>query len=85
VTEPAMRSAVAGGADSGAELPESVREYGAMVRDESYRVTDAVVQRLRAAGWSEDAVFELTIAAAIGAADRGLAAGLEAVTRPREG
>jgi hypothetical protein len=80
-----MRAAVAGGAEADPELPEPVRTYGAMVRDESHRVTDAVVQRLLAAGWSENAVFELTIAAAIGAADRGLSAGLRAVTGPGEG
>jgi alkylhydroperoxidase family enzyme len=85
VTESAMRRAVAGEAVADAEMSETVSAFGAMVRDDSYRVTDAVIQRLRAAGCSEDAVFELTIAAALGAADRGLAAGLKAVARSQEG
>jgi hypothetical protein len=91
VTDPAMRRAAAGeaGAEAGAgaapELPEPVAAFVAMVRDDSYRVSDATVERLLTSGWSEDAVFELTIAAALGAADRGLAAGLDAVSRQREG
>lgn len=41
-----------------------------------------LVQRRETAGWSEDAVFELTITAAVAEAHRRLAAGLEAM---REG
>jgi hypothetical protein len=37
------------------------------------------------AGSSEDAVFELTIAAALGAAERGLTAGLDALGTPQGG
>jgi alkylhydroperoxidase family enzyme len=44
----------------------------------AYRVTDEDVAALKAAGYSEDAIFELTLSAAVGASlarmDRGLAA-----------
>ena len=48
-------------------LAEPMQSYAAKVRDESYRVTDADVAELRAAGLSEDEVFEITVAAALGA------------------
>ncbi|MEV4316189.1 hypothetical protein [Actinocrispum sp. NPDC049592] len=44
--------------------------YAKTVRDASYRVTDADVEALREAGHSEDAIFEVTVAAATGAALR---------------
>lgn len=49
-------------------LAEPMRSYAAKVRDESYRVTDADVAKLRAVGVSEDEIFEVTVAAAVGAA-----------------
>jgi alkylhydroperoxidase family enzyme len=50
--------------------------YVAMVREHAYRVTDADISALRAHGLSDDAIFELTVAAALGEAQRRLAAGL---------
>jgi alkylhydroperoxidase family enzyme len=48
------------------------------VAHHAYRVTDADVAALRQAGHSDDSLFEITVAAAVGAAlhrlDRGLAA-----------
>lgn len=60
-------------------LPEPWADYVAKVRDASYKITDADIEGLIAAGCSEDAIFELTLAAAIGAATRRLDAGLRAV------
>jgi alkylhydroperoxidase family enzyme len=44
----------------------------------AYKVTDADVAGLKEAGYSDDAIFEITVAAAVGAAmhrlDRGMAA-----------
>lgn len=54
-------------AGSGDGLDEPWRTYTALVRDASYRVTTADVTRL---GVPEDEVFELTVAAATGAALR---------------
>lgn len=42
-------------------------EYVATVRDHAYRVTDAQIAALSGAGLSEDAIFEATVSAAVGA------------------
>lgn len=63
-TDPSLRRAAA----TGDTLPEPWPAYTAMVRDASYRVTDADVAGLLRAGHTEDEVFELTVAAAVGAA-----------------
>ena len=74
-TELAIRAA----AGSGGELPEPVGSYAAKVRDQSYRITDADFARLTAAGLSDDAIFEITIAAVVGAALQRLDAGMGAL------
>lgn len=63
VTEPALRRAAA----TGDGLAEPWASYTAMVRDASYRITDADLARLLAEH-AEDEVFEMTVAAAVGAA-----------------
>ena len=45
-------------------------------------MTDGDVDGLRAAGYSEDEIFELTVAAAYGAARKRLDAGLAAMASP---
>jgi alkylhydroperoxidase family enzyme len=50
--------------------------YVATVRQCAYRITDAEVTALHAHGLSDDAIFELTVAAALGEAQRRLAVGL---------
>lgn len=63
VTEPGARAlAMAGGA------PEALREYLSKVRHSSYRVVDDDIAALRGAGISEDAIYELTVAACVGIA-----------------
>ncbi|MBE8516168.1 hypothetical protein ILP97_01295 [Amycolatopsis sp. H6(2020)] len=74
-TDPAIRSAALAGDD----LPEPLRSYAANVRDASYKITDAEIDELTAAGSSEDAIFEVTAAAAIGAALTSYDAGLRAI------
>jgi AhpD family alkylhydroperoxidase len=78
-TDRALREA----AGSGAALPEPWSSYTALVRDASYRITDADIDRLRAAGQSEDEIFEMTGAAAIGAALAEFQRGIEAVRASR--
>ena len=73
--QPAIRVA----AGQGGELPEPLAGYAAKVCDQSYRITDADFAGLTAAGLSDDAIFEITIAAAVGAALQRLDAGLRAV------
>ena len=59
-------------------LPPDLAAYVATVARHAYRVTDAQVAALLAAGHSEDVVFEVTVSAALGAGlarwERGLAA-----------
>jgi alkylhydroperoxidase family enzyme len=74
-TEPAVRVAAA----RGGQLPGPLDSYAAKVRDQSYRITDADFAGLSAAGLNDDAIFEITIAAAVGAALQRLDAGLRAV------
>lgn len=74
-TEPAVRVAAA----RDGELREPLAGYAAKVRDQSYRLTDADFAGLTAAGISDDAIFEITVAAAVGAALQRLDAGLRAV------
>jgi hypothetical protein len=79
VTEPAIRAA----AYRGDKLPPPLSQYVAKVQRESYRITDADTQALLAAGYSPDAVFEVTVAAALGAAMWRLQAGLDALRQAR--
>ncbi|HJQ30348.1 MAG TPA: hypothetical protein VJ827_13495 [Rubrobacter sp.] len=71
-TDPSTRAA----AYQSDGLPPLLREYVTNVRGESYRITDEDLQTLLSAGYSQDAVFEITVAAALGAAMRRLEAGL---------
>jgi hypothetical protein len=60
-------------------LPPPLDACVAKVDGAAYRITDADVAALKAAGCSEDEIFEVTVAAAVGAALRSLDAGLHAV------
>ena len=70
-------AAYAGGDESA--IPDELRPYVDKVAQSAYKVTDEDVDRLRAAGYSDDAIFELTLAAALGAARARLEAGLQAL------
>ena len=76
-----LRRAVAAfaGGDEAQELPGDLRPYIEKVARNAYKVTDGDVDRLRESGYSEDAIFELTLAAALGAAQSRLDAGLRAM------
>jgi AhpD family alkylhydroperoxidase len=74
-TDPAARRAAAGGGPSDAPWAA----YAAKVRDASYQVTDTDIAELRSAGLSEDEIFEITVAAAVGGGLRSLYAGLRAL------
>ncbi|MCI0539857.1 MAG: hypothetical protein L0Z50_32005 [Verrucomicrobiales bacterium] len=60
------------------EVPEVLRTYLEKVVRHAYKVTEEDVQRLSQAGYSEEAIFEITISAALGAGlgrlEQGLAA-----------
>jgi hypothetical protein len=80
VTSPAERQAAAAGAFEATALGA----YLDRVRYAAIEVTDEEVAALRAGGLSDDALFELTVAAALGAADRMLAGGLAAIAAAEE-
>jgi AhpD family alkylhydroperoxidase len=63
-TDPSLRSAAA----TGGQLPEPWQSYAATVRDDSHRITGTDIDRLTAAGHTEDEIFEVSVAAAVGAA-----------------
>jgi len=65
------------------DAPADAAPYLDKVRAGAYRVTDADVERLLAAGHSEDEIFELTVAAAVAAGLERLDAGLHAVEAAR--
>lgn len=60
------------------EIPPPLRSYVEKVARHAYKVTDEELQSLLQAGYSEDAIFEITVSAALGAGmsrlERGLAA-----------
>ena len=64
---------------AGLAATETVGAYVAKVQDASYRITDRDFDGLSALGLSEDAILELTLAAALGAANRRLEAGIRAM------
>jgi hypothetical protein len=64
---------------SGQQGPEPLAVYVEKVARYAFRVTDNDVRALRAAGYSEDQIFEATLSVALGAAQRRLRAGLEAL------
>jgi alkylhydroperoxidase family enzyme len=74
------RAVEAFAAGRGTELPADLRPYVEKVARNAYKVVDADIDRLREAGYSEDAIFELTLAAALGAARARLDAGLKAMS-----
>src|SRR6267378_2027458 len=59
-------------------LPPALTHYVDTIARHAYTVTDADVAALQRAGQSDDSLFEITVAAAVGAAlhrlDRGMAA-----------
>lgn len=83
---PALRQAVeayaagiSGGERESHTLPAELVPYVEKVTRYAYRVTDEDVERLKEAGYSEDAIFEITLAAAVGASLARLERGMEAV------
>jgi alkylhydroperoxidase family enzyme len=78
-TPGAANAAARESAFAGTAADETVAAYVTKVRDASYRITDRDFDALSALGLSEDAILELTLAAALGAANRRLEAGLRAM------
>jgi hypothetical protein len=63
----------------GEGLPEPLSGYLEKLRRHAYRVQDHDIDRVHDAGYSEAQIFEVTIAAALGAGDLRLRVGLSAL------
>jgi hypothetical protein len=77
----AQRVAAHAGAlpDDDDHLPPQIGSFVDKIALHAYRVTDADTEALRAAGYSEDVIFELTVSAALGAGIARLKCGLSAL------
>ena len=73
---PATRAAAI---DAGPLSEPLAQRYVETVRQHAYKLTDRRLEELAEAGWTDGQVFELTVAAAFGAARRRLDAGLAAL------
>lgn len=62
----AFGAACAGSNRASVSLPEALRPYLEKVSKHAYEVTDKDVREIKAAGYSEDEIFELTVCAALG-------------------
>jgi hypothetical protein len=76
-TTPQLRRA----AFDGSGLPDDLTAYVMKVREHAYKVNDSDIGDLKRAGYSEDQIFELTVAAALGAGYRRFEAGRKALER----
>lgn len=84
-TDPTLRRAVEAQAaqlsgrssQQPAMVPSEAVSYIAKVALHAYRTTDQDIEALRTAGYNEDAIFEITLSAALGAGLARLERGLE--------
>lgn len=60
-------------------LPSDLQTYVTKVRRHAYKVTDEDIERLRRAGYNEEAIFEITLSTALGAGTRCLMQGMAAL------
>jgi alkylhydroperoxidase family enzyme len=65
---------------TGGAVPDSAVAYVEKVRQHAYTVTDADINEMKASGWTEEAIFELTVATALGFALRRLDTAHKAMT-----
>ena len=95
VCTPTLRQAVeayaarlSGGAGEAVEIPADLVEYVRKVALYAYQTTDEDIQRLQEAGYSEDAILEITLCASMGAGlarlERGLTVLKEAGHAPAD-
>lgn len=77
-----MRAAQLSGrpADQREVLPPGVRELVEKIARHAYKVTDQDIARLLHEGYSEDAVFEIVVCAAVGAGAARFERAMEALT-----
>jgi alkylhydroperoxidase family enzyme len=74
-----QRAATLSGRAGSADVPPELAGFVDKVARNAYRVTGADVEALRSAGYSQEAIFEITVSAALGAASARLERGLAAL------
>ena len=78
----AAKAAFIAGSEEDSVIPENLRGWVEKVTKYAYKTLDSDIEQLKKAGYSEDEIFEITVAAAHGAArvrfERGLAVIIEA-------
>ena len=80
-TPPELRRAIA--AHRMSDVPAALRSYVEKVSQHAYKVSDDDIAALKRAGYSEDQIFEVTAAAAVGAALARMEKGLSALEDSR--
>ncbi len=85
VEEQAARWATGQAADEAEPIPEALQSYLKKVTLHAYKITDADIQELKAAGYSEDEIFELTLSATLGASRARLDLGLSLLQSGQSG
>ena len=83
VRDRAAALASAGAARDGDEVPAEIAGYVETIALHAYCVTDADIAALKAAGYSEDAILEITYSAALGASLARMEAGRAALYPPK--
>jgi len=78
-TAPDLRQRLA----AGFEVPDDLAGYANKVRRHAYKVMEEDLQALRDAGYTENAIFEVTLSVALGAALTRLDSGLRALRGDR--
>ncbi len=63
----AYAASLCGGREEVPEITADLTDYVRKVALYAYKTTDEDIQRLKEAGYSEDAVFEITLSASMGA------------------
>jgi alkylhydroperoxidase family enzyme len=66
------------------DIPTDLADYLNKVALHAYKTTDEDIQALRQAGYSEDAIFEITLSAALGTGLARLERGLSALKGEQE-
>jgi alkylhydroperoxidase family enzyme len=83
-TELSLRRVVLERTRSGeGQIPEALRDYVKQIADRPWTVSDEDFARLHAAGYSEAQLYEVTLAAALGAGLQRFDAGLRALDEAR--
>ena len=83
-TDTSLRQSVFDRARLGSgEVPENLKALVEKIADRPWSVSDEDITRLREAGYSEDYIYELVLAAAAGAGVRRFEAGLRAIEGAR--